>query len=172
MRVCVINGAPASGKSTVLEALRSKANSNLRIATIEGDDLAFITPNDHDSWWAQLVRRNLAACARNMKDCSGAIDILFIAFPFPQRTNVEDMIELLKKEEIDSFWVNLYLDKECLQNRLEAREGWDTPRISRVAVLQNEQIRDLSSPGTLLDASDKSPEKLAAEILCRLEVKQ
>ena len=171
MRVCVINGASGTGKSTVLEALRKKANSNLRIATIEGDDLAFVTPNDHGSWWAQLVRRNLAACARNMREQADKIDLLFIVFPFPERDSVGEMTRLLKAEGLDPSWVNLYLEEECLRCRLGTRKGWDTDRVSNVAVPQNKKIQDLDTLASL-DASHKSPEELAAEILSRLEIKQ
>ena len=168
MRVCVINGAPGVGKSTVLEALRKKADLNLRIATIEGDDLAFVTPNDHDSWWARLVRNNLAACARNMKTEPRSIDLLFVAFPFPERENVDEITGLLGDAGCNPSWVNLYVEEECLRCRLAQRKAWNTDQISRVAIPQNVNIRDLDASDGL-DASHKSPEEIAAEILGRLE---
>ncbi len=66
MKATIITGVPGSGKSSVLPLLAERLSG--RVAVIDGDSVARVTPLHLSRDWKDLAQSNIAACAANFRD--------------------------------------------------------------------------------------------------------
>ena len=171
MKITVINGATAVGKSTALDKLQWELPG--RVAVVDGDDMARVALPEQEMTiqmtqdLLNVFQDNLLACAENLSSLQ--LDHLVMAFVFPEQERFDRLNRIFGAKGLNLNWIALHLDDAHYRKRIgEPEDGQDRTIFDR-SVLRNRQITELASANEFpcVDASGLSVDKMC-EALAKL----
>lgn len=113
MKIIIITGAPAIGKTALLPKLAQQACE--KTALLDGDDLARIAPFEFNLDWLNLVQDNAYACAKNCLDFG--VKNLFFLYCLPTQERLDRIKGLFQKLTNDIEIIALIANDKTLTDR-------------------------------------------------------
>ena len=164
MKITVINGATATGKSTALRGLVSLLPG--RTAVLDGDDVGRCNLREPtmSTAFLDVFQDNILACAKNFLSLD--LDDLVIAFVFPEQERVDRLNRIFQDNGFHLNWISLVLADARYRERIgEPKQGQDRT-IFEKSVLRNQQIAQLAGDNGFpcVDASELSAEEMCHQI--------
>ena len=164
MKITIINGATATGKSTILGKICGLLPG--RSAVLDGDDVGRCNLGESTNMsegWLNVFQDNLVACTVNFL----SLDLrhVVIGFVFPEQERYDRLNRLFNEEGLKPHWISLVLDDSHYCRRIggEPKEGQDRTIFDR-SVRRNRQITEMARLNGLpcMDASGMSVEEMCS----------
>lgn len=169
MKITILNGATATGKSTALGRLRWSLPG--RVAVLDGDDVGLCNLREPtmSPQFLDVFQDNILACAKNFLSLN--LDHLVIGFVFPEQERVDRLNRIFQEQHLHLNWVSLVLDDTRYRERIgEPKQGQDRT-IFEKSVLRNRQIAQLAIDNGFpcVDASSLTVEEMCHTIESTIE---
>ena len=164
MKITILNGATATGKSTALRGLGALLSG--RTAVLDGDDIGRCNLREPtmSPAFLNVFQDNILACAKNFLSLN--LDHLVIGFVFPEQERVDRLNHIFQDDGLRLNWISLVLDAAHYRERIgEPKQGQDRT-IFEKSVLRNQQIAQLAIDNgfSCVDASSLSVDEMCHSI--------
>ena len=169
MKITILNGATATGKSTAFCRLGDLLPG--RIAVLDGDEVGRCNLREAamSPAFLNVFQDNILACAKNFQSLH--LDHLVIAFVFPEQERVDRLNRIFQDNGLCLNWMSLVLDDARYRERIgEPKQGQDRT-IFEKSVVRNQQIAQLAEDNGFpcVDASELSVDEMCRRIVDVIE---
>ncbi len=169
MKITILNGATATGKSTALSWLNGHLPG--RVAVLDGDDIGrcHLREATMSAAWLNVFQDNILACAKNFASLD--LDHFVAAFVFPEQERVDRLNRIFGECGFVLNWVAIVLDDEQYRQRIAPQHpGPDTTILER-SILRNQQIAKLAADNRFpsVNASSLTIEEMCHTIAKKIE---
>ena len=142
MKITILNGATATGKSTALSWLNGHLAG--RVAVLDGDDIGRCNLSEPtmSAAWLDVFQDNILACAKNF--ASLGLDHFVAAFVFPEQERVDRLNRIFSECDFVLNWVAIVLDEKQYRQRIAPQHTGPDTTILEKSILRNQQIAQLA----------------------------
>jgi hypothetical protein len=171
MKITILNGATATGKSAALSWLNGHLPG--RVAVLDGDDVGrcALRENTMSPAWLNVFQANILACARNFLSLD--LDHFVVAFVFPEQERIDRLNRIFRESDLRLNWIALILDDAHYRERIsiQCQGNGPPPDIFEKSVLRNQQIAQLAIDNEFpcVDASSLTVEEMCRTIAETIE---
>ena len=169
MKITILNGATATGKSTALRGLVALLPG--RTAVLDGDDVGRCNLREPtmSTAFLDVFQDNILACAKNFLSLN--LDHLVIGFVFPEQERVDRLNRIFQEHGFRLNWISLVLDDSSYRQRIGEPKQGQNRTIFEKSVLRNQQIAQLARDNGFpcVDASSLPIEEMCHTIAKTIE---
>lgn len=152
----IINGAPATGKSSVGSLLRTMLKGS---AFLDGDDVWRINPFEVNERTTALATGNITSVLRNY--IAAGYDYVILAWVLHRQTIIDELLTQLNDLPKTVHVFTLVADEQVITNRISNDSG--RPRDPERALLRLRQTLQLNTHR--IDTTLLSPQEVAGVVL-------
>ena len=172
MKLTILNGATATGKSTALSWLDSHLPGC--VAVLDGDDIGRCNLREPtmSAAWLNVFQDNILACAKNF--ASLELDHFVAAFVFPEQERIDRLNRIFGESGFVLNWVAIVLDDEKYRQRIAPQHTGPDMTILKKSILRNQQIAQLAVDNGFpcVNASELSIEEMCHQIAETIDTEQ
>ena len=142
MKITILNGATATGKSTALSWLNGHLPG--RVAVLDGDDVGrcHLREATMSTAWLNVFQDNILCCAKNFAGLE--LDHFVASFVFPEQERVDRLNRIFNECGFVLNWVAVVLDDEQYRQRIAPQHTEPDTIILEKSILRNQQIAQLA----------------------------